>query len=156
MTALSLYNEIRRALTDVYVTGPSPNYEGMTDAVFLVFKDHTEDLEYKWAYWEKRALQEHDLVLEKQLALEYCHKRMAEAYTEIEKLQKFKDYVHHRLDKINIPADPESPHKEAGCRIGGRLDIIESFLTDYKQWAEQMLDQDLKIKEEASKNFGGI
>lgn len=43
---------------------------------------------------------------------------------EIEKLQAFKDYVHQRLDEAGVPVDPESPHKAAGCRIGGRLDEI--------------------------------
>jgi hypothetical protein len=45
---------------------------------------------------------------------------------EITSLQKFKDYVHNRLDEMGIEKDPESPHKKMGCRIGGRLDIIES------------------------------
>lgn len=43
---------------------------------------------------------------------------------EINKLQAFKDYVHKRLDDAGIEKDPESEHKEHGCRIGGRLDIV--------------------------------
>lgn len=43
---------------------------------------------------------------------------------QVEKLQAFKDYVHERLDQAGVPADPESPHKAAGCRIGGRLDAV--------------------------------
>jgi hypothetical protein len=39
-------------------------------------------------------------------------------------LQAFKDYVHRRLDDAGVPVDPESPHKAAGCRIGGRLDAV--------------------------------
>lgn len=42
----------------------------------------------------------------------------------IEKLAGFKAYVHRRLDEAGIPADPDSPHKAEGCRIGGRLDIV--------------------------------
>ncbi len=43
---------------------------------------------------------------------------------ERDKLQKFKDYVHARLDAAGVPTDPDSPHKAEGCRIGGRLDIL--------------------------------
>jgi hypothetical protein len=39
-----------------------------------------------------------------------------------EKSSEFKKYVHKRLDDAGIPVDPESPHKAAGCRVGGRLD----------------------------------
>lgn len=40
------------------------------------------------------------------------------------KSQEFKDYVHKRLDAAGIPADPDSPHRAEGCRIGGRLDVL--------------------------------
>lgn len=43
---------------------------------------------------------------------------------ENQKLQAFKDYVHKRLDDAGVEVDPESEHKEHGCRIGGRLDIV--------------------------------
>ena len=43
---------------------------------------------------------------------------------ELGKLQAFKDYVHKRLDDAGVPIDPDSPHKAAGCRIGGRLDFV--------------------------------
>ncbi|MGC3945318.1 MAG: hypothetical protein QM762_12530 [Chryseolinea sp.] len=43
---------------------------------------------------------------------------------ELDKLAAFKKYVHDRLDQVGVPADPNSPHKEHGCRIGGRLDIV--------------------------------
>lgn len=46
------------------------------------------------------------------------------AQAELYKLAKFKAYVHQRLDEAGIPADPDSPHKADGCRIGGRLDIV--------------------------------
>jgi transposase len=94
-----------------------------------------------------------------------------EMKTEIEKLQKFKDYVHDRLDKMGISVDPESPHKEAGCRIGGRLDIGESRLkvyerhskaqAEYIQELEDTLgirnkDEYIRQQEEHARNFGGI
>ena len=43
---------------------------------------------------------------------------------ERDKLQKFKDYVQARLDAMGVPADPDSPHKAEGCRVGGRLDWV--------------------------------
>lgn len=36
----------------------------------------------------------------------------------------FKRYVHERLDAAGVPVDPPSPHREHGCRIGGRLDWV--------------------------------
>lgn len=39
-------------------------------------------------------------------------------------LERFKAYVHGRLDSAGVPADPESSHKAEGCRIGGRLDLV--------------------------------
>jgi hypothetical protein len=41
-----------------------------------------------------------------------------------DKLQRFKDYVHARLDAAGVTVDPESSHKAEGCRIGGRLDEV--------------------------------
>lgn len=43
---------------------------------------------------------------------------------ELARLRNFKAYVHERLDKAGVPVDPPSPHREAGCRIGGRLDAV--------------------------------
>lgn len=39
------------------------------------------------------------------------------------KFQRFKDYVHGRLDEAGVPSDPGGPHSEQGCRVGDRLDI---------------------------------
>jgi hypothetical protein len=45
------------------------------------------------------------------------------------KNQAFKVYVHQRLDAMGVPHSvPESEHDKAGCRIGGRLDYVESDL----------------------------
>jgi hypothetical protein len=60
-----------------------------------------------------------DAIQERERMREHVRK----AKSEIEKLSKFKAYVHQRLDEAGIPKDPESPHKAQGCRIGGRLDI---------------------------------
>ena len=40
---------------------------------------------------------------------------------EVEKLAKFKAYVHRRLDEAGVPVDPESRHKADGCRIGAAM-----------------------------------
>ncbi len=42
---------------------------------------------------------------------------------ELAALQKFKDYVHKRLDDAEIPSHPDGKHSKHGCRIGDRLDI---------------------------------
>jgi len=39
-------------------------------------------------------------------------------------LQAFKDFVHARLDKAGVPVDPPGEHRDAGCRIGQRLDLV--------------------------------
>jgi hypothetical protein len=44
-----------------------------------------------------------------------------------DKLAAFKAYVHKRLDDAGVPADPDSPHKAEGCRIGGRLDWVFDY-----------------------------
>lgn len=41
------------------------------------------------------------------------------------KLEKFKAYVHARLDQAGIPHDPEpEKNKQHGCRIKGRLNYL--------------------------------
>ncbi len=52
---------------------------------------------------------------------------MEEVIDERDKLAVFKKFVHDRLDAAGVPTDPESPHKEHGCRIGGRLDVVLTF-----------------------------
>ena len=47
-----------------------------------------------------------------------------ELRTEVERLKAFKRYVHKRLDIAGVPADPPGEHREAGCRIGQRLDLL--------------------------------
>ena len=64
----------------------------------------------------------------------------------LKRLQAFKDYVHQRLDEAGVPADPDSPHKAAGCRVGGRLDVVlgalsaaESAAAEPVAWASDEL-----------------
>lgn len=50
---------------------------------------------------------------------------LAAVTAERDHLQRFKDYVHKRLDDAGIRYEnPDSPHTAAGCRIGGRLDDV--------------------------------
>ncbi len=51
-------------------------------------------------------------------------KAMGQLAETLARLAAFKAYVHERLDQAGVPADPESIHKAAGCRVGGRLDWL--------------------------------
>ena len=51
-------------------------------------------------------------------------RRRAEA--ERDALQRFKDFVHKRLDDAGIEKNPDGPHSKQGCRIGDRLNIVLS------------------------------
>jgi hypothetical protein len=62
-----------------------------------------------------------------------------EALTEIERLQRFKDFVHQRLDAAGIPKDPPGEHRDAGCRIGQRLDLVLGELKDHAWWERTAL-----------------
>lgn len=47
----------------------------------------------------------------------------AQLWSEHAKLQRFKTYVHERLDAAGIEKEPNGPHSTEGCRVGDRLDI---------------------------------
>lgn len=55
--------------------------------------------------------------------------KIKELEAQLNKLAAFKKYVHERLDEAGVPVDPESPHKDEGCRIGGRLDWLLARLS---------------------------
>ena len=80
--------------------------------------------EYKQAYLDQ--CKRNDAIAKD---LEYWAQKGADLTKERDKLQKFKEYVHNRLDRIGIPADPD-PEKNAahGCRIEGRLNVVEKML----------------------------
>lgn len=69
--------------------------------------------------------------------------------TEVDKLAKFKQYVHGRLDSAGIPIDPESSHKAERCRIGGRLDIVLNELSAAKQ---KLAEERLRVLESLAKD----
>lgn len=58
---------------------------------------------------------------------------IARLTAELAARQAFKDYVHTRLDDAGVPVDPPSPHRDAGCRIGGRLDWLLAELAAAKE-----------------------
>lgn len=73
--------------------------------------------------------------------------QLADVTAERDKLAKFKAYVHERLDMAGVPADPDSPHRAEGCRIGGRLDWLIDELEKYKTlrgWAETAAGTELE------------
>lgn len=57
---------------------------------------------------------------------------------QLTKAKAFKEYVHRRLDDAGIPIDPDSPHKEHGCRIGGRLDFILEQLAKERELRKEL------------------
>lgn len=91
-------------------------------------------------YWKAafdQLRKEHDSTLNPQLKpegqrtkaeeWEACHaalfNQLNPVMEENNKLQRFKDYVHKRLDDAGIPTHPEGEHSQYGCRIGDRLDV---------------------------------
>lgn len=75
-----------------------------------------------------------------------------EGASELEALRKFKAYVHQRLDEAGVEADPPSKHREAGCRIGGRLDIV---LAQHGAPLRPVTDEDVRrFKVDYSSCFG--
>jgi hypothetical protein len=67
----------------------------------------------------------------------------------IARLKAFKEYVHKRLDDMGIPVNPESSHKIHGCRIGGRLDIVEQLSRNEAITSELMVEKNFFAKETA-------
>lgn len=62
-------------------------------------------------------------------AFDLGHYHQTEHYRlrdEVAALQRFKDFVHRRLDDAGVPTHPDGPHSKEGCRIGDRLDIVLS------------------------------
>ncbi len=54
-----------------------------------------------------------------------AHRLLDEMEAHRIKLQKFKEYVHGRLDGAGVPHDPDPAHNaEHGCRIEGRLNWV--------------------------------
>jgi hypothetical protein len=65
------------------------------------------------------------------MAESYANEQTQELKAENEKLQRFKDYVHDRLDKMGIPQNPDPENNLAhGCRIEGRLNFIADALSE--------------------------
>jgi hypothetical protein len=58
----------------------------------------------------------------------------------VERLEAFKAYVHRRLDEAGVPADPDSPHRAEGCRIGGRLDLVLATMKRAEETEKALYD----------------
>ena len=88
----------------------------------------------------KRA-EEAETALETERTLRECadgllaceHKDVLSLRSQLAQAAKFKSYVHERLDAASVPADPPSPHREHGCRIGGRLDWVFAQLAQARE-----------------------
>lgn len=59
-------------------------------------------------------------------------KRLKKLTEELKELQRFKAYVHNRLDKAGIEKNPNGIKSQYGCRIGDRLDIALQSFSDKK------------------------
>src|SRR5580698_6043457 len=53
-----------------------------------------------------------------------CHDVLKAQKQGLDALQRFKDFVHRRLDTAGVPTHPDGPHSKEGCRIGDRLDLV--------------------------------
>lgn len=57
-----------------------------------------------------------------------------------EHLQRFKDFVHERLDRMGIKKEPNGAHSKDGCRVGDRLDLVERAVSELRRFAETAWD----------------
>lgn len=77
----------------------------------------------------RKLADDHVLVVNQRDTLMFQNRVLADVIgtiaAERDKLKKFKEYVHGRLDMAGVPFDPE-PEKntEHGCRIEGRLNTV--------------------------------
>jgi len=56
--------------------------------------------------------------------LQACAHEVLRLEDKVAALQKFKDFVHARPDQAGVEKDPPGQHRDAGCRIGQRLDLV--------------------------------
>lgn len=64
---------------------------------------------------------------------ELAHAEIARLSNALDDAQKFKAYVHKRLDDAGIDTHPDGPHSKEGCRVGDRLDIALSKLARVRE-----------------------
>jgi len=62
------------------------------------------------------------------------------------KLRAFKDFVHQRLDAMGVPVDPPGEHRDAGCRIGQRLDWVQAERPHLTELVCENLPEDWEIE----------
>jgi hypothetical protein len=68
--------------------------------------------------------------------------QVAHLTTERIKLQAFKDFVHKRLDDAGVPADPPGEHRDRGCRVGQRLDVLIGERDGLRAFRRRTFDSD--------------
>lgn len=59
--------------------------------------------------------------------------RVAELEGQVEKLRRFKDWVHDYLDRHGVPHHPPGVHGAEGCRIGDRMDWLTGRMADLER-----------------------
>lgn len=57
----------------------------------------------------------------------------------VRELEKFKAYVHQRLDDAGIDTHPDGSHSKEGCRVGDRLDEVLGRLRALAERMEKQL-----------------
>lgn len=75
-----------------------------------------------------------NLMLESAKELNAAADRIIALEKERDHLQKFKDFVHTRLDAMGVEKNPDGIHSKEGCRIGDRLDIVEKTPIGFAEW----------------------
>lgn len=84
--------------------------------------------------------------------------QVAALIAERDKLAEFKAFVHKRLDDAGVPTDPPGEHRDAGCRIGQRLDVLFARENVYVQRAAEAtleLDEMRKRLRKILDEYGG-
>lgn len=86
-------------------------------------QEYEDEMRAKRIESERRTL-EQDLEHE----LDQLRRERESLTAQRDKLQRFKSYVHARLDQMGVPTHPNGPHSAEGCRIGDRLDCLFSMI----------------------------
>jgi hypothetical protein len=89
------------------------------------------EMEGRWRHAEKQV--KHELITNSavaQAASEW-QQRAEAAEAARDKLQRFKNLVHARLDAMGVPHHPPGVHGAEGCRVGDRMDWLEERLQPF-------------------------
>lgn len=75
------------------------------------------------------------------------NKRAIMAEFRVAELERFKTYVHQRLDEAGIPTHPDGPHSKEGCRVGDRLDILIQSEAQADREADSIAEANSDLRE---------